>query len=211
MFEPGKISEHGFPRLGASEALLAVPLVRHFAETVLQRHPQRQRMQKEIRSLLSMCSAALAVQGAKRGVVTGAEVLRLTSEHVANHTAAYGECKPKHHMAMHIGAQVVADNGLLIDCFVHERKHQDLKKFATNKTQVETLPKCVLQHQLWFQAQDMKERIDAMRPVESFLKPPSALSLPLEALHGLQARVAREARLSHGDRTRELISVPVSI
>ena len=85
MFEPGKISEHGFPRLGASEALLAVPLVRHFAETVLQRHPQRQRMQKEIRSLLSMCSAALAVQGAKRGVVTGAEVLRLTSEHVANH------------------------------------------------------------------------------------------------------------------------------
>ena len=48
------------------------------------------------------------------------------------HRAAYGmeHIKPKHHYAMHNALQ--AERGdLVLDCFVHERKHQVLKRAAT--------------------------------------------------------------------------------
>lgn len=47
------------------------------------------------------------------------------------HRAAYGteRIKPKHHYAMHNALQ--AERGdLVLDCFVHERKHQVLKRAA---------------------------------------------------------------------------------
>ena len=55
------------------------------------------------------------------------------SRHLELFTAAYtkNEVKPKHHYAMHLPNQI-ANDGFLLDCFVHERKHQVAKTAATN-------------------------------------------------------------------------------
>ena len=62
--------------------------------------------------------------------------------------AAYPEveAKPKHHGAMH-AAEV---EEFMLDCFVHERKHQDVKDFG-GRVHGKAFAQGLLQHSLWKQ------------------------------------------------------------
>ena len=76
MFKERCINEAGYPRLGGSEALIAVPLARYFLDRTVIHIPGVQVMQQEIEALRAMRDAALAVQAVERLVISTASALR---------------------------------------------------------------------------------------------------------------------------------------
>jgi len=112
-------------KASASETLLAYPLLRYFAETIVL---PTSKLDKECDSFLAMCGLLDVLLSAKKGKInTGALDAKL-SRHLAAHKLAYGDqfLKPKHHFAFHNALQLTRDH-FMLDCFVHERKHQVLK------------------------------------------------------------------------------------
>ena len=72
MFADRCISDEGVPRLSASDAITAVPLVLYFVERIAVNMPGAEVMKPEIASMRSMCSVALAVQAVARLIYTAA-------------------------------------------------------------------------------------------------------------------------------------------
>ena len=77
---------------------------------------------ESLRALALLCD--LVERAKKSGGVDGRELDAAASGHMAAFCAAYSKwsCKPKHHLVMHVGSQLRRD-GLVLGCFVHERKH----------------------------------------------------------------------------------------
>ena len=100
MFRDAKISSEGWPRLSASECLLAVHLIRYFVERIVSRMPGvLPTMQSQIASLVAMVKAALWSQSVKRGVGSARTLATLSSEYLIARNRAYPDVDalPKHH------------------------------------------------------------------------------------------------------------------
>ena len=88
----------------------------------------------------------------KSGTLAPRVLAERTSAYIAARNLAYpnADAKPKHHYAMHI-----PENEVMIDCFVHERKHQDIKDKGGFVHNPQRLEKAVLvyntthEHTIW--------------------------------------------------------------
>ena len=197
MFAARKISEVGLPRLGASEALLALDLVRHFAETLSLSDEINRDFSLQLQSLRSMCSAALCCRNVKNGVAAPGELTRRTEEYFGLRNRAYPEIapRPKLHYCLHLGDQAEND-GMLLDCFVHERKHKDVKNLGGNIKSTSTYQTSVTAHAMWQHAQRLADVKDSFVG-KSRLQAPLKHSLELTPLFGAPTLTARRAYLEH--------------
>ncbi len=116
-------------KAGASELLSVYQVFRHFVESIVARSGK---LARETKSLLSLFRILDALQCMPRGCVSVAEFHAEVVNHMRYWQEAYPDedHKPKHHMSVHLG-KMYERHGMLWNCFVHERKHKTLKKFAT--------------------------------------------------------------------------------
>ena len=118
----------------ASELLSVYPIMEHMARNLLAPFHE---IRNELRSFLCMCDIVKQVQRMKRQCpVLESEVVRLKllqKSHLQAFIACYGEqqVRPKHHYSLHIGDQCL-EHGMMIDCFVLERKHKRIKHIANH-------------------------------------------------------------------------------
>jgi len=89
-------------------------------------------MAKELDSFYTLCEVIDMLHGVKMGSNIEPNLLKSKlAQHGCRHQLAYGsDCvKPKHHFAFHIPLQLERD-GMILDTFVLERKHQPIKQCA---------------------------------------------------------------------------------
>ena len=122
-----KSSKDSF-KAGATELLIVLPLVMHFAEIFLARF-----LPEEVRSLRALVAVAHECQEAKFGRGNAEKLASAVSHHLDIFRSVYGEewMRPKHHYVCHLPRQVARD-GFLLDAFTLERKHQEVKRAASN-------------------------------------------------------------------------------
>jgi hypothetical protein len=129
---------------GASEVLAVYPLIRYFLEVVI--IPQGL-LPNEVASFLACCRVLDSMDLVKKNGGAGAlaELKREVSSCLSLHVVAYGSAyiRPKHHYMMHMTRQVEED-GIWLDCFVHERKHQVIKEAASHLKNTVIYEKSVL-------------------------------------------------------------------
>ena len=125
-------------RAGASELLTVYPAIRHWIES----HPDLSKgtgLQKEKRALLKLFAVCDLVEEARR---TFGKDMRPIAErlkdavkvYMTDFIAAYGKSvvKPKHHMLLHVPAQLNRDL-MLLSCWPLERKHQTVLSAMNHK------------------------------------------------------------------------------
>ena len=122
-----KSSKESF-KAGATELLVVLPLLLHFAETFLVRS-----LPDEVRCLRAMATVAHECQEAKFGRGDADKLAAAVSRHLACFRLVYSEdmVKPKHHYLFHLPRQLARDT-FLLDAFTLERKHQEVKRAASN-------------------------------------------------------------------------------
>ena len=117
----------------ASIVLGVYELLRHYLLHVLT-DEQKYRVRKAMKSYLELASFLdLYLHAKNDGGVAIAPLLQEASRRfLAARRDAYGPdaFRPKHHMMQHIAPQLVAWDGLLVDCFAHERRHKMIKEKA---------------------------------------------------------------------------------
>ena len=102
----------------------------------------------ETASLLAVCRVLDLMDAIKKSGVGDRLVRELKQEVACSlrlHVAAYGVewVKPKHHYMIHMPRQV-SEDGVWLDCFVHERKHQVIKSAASHIKNTSSYEKSVL-------------------------------------------------------------------
>lgn len=137
-------------KAGASELLSVYPLVRYFVEVVI---APSALLLKERASFLALCEVIDIVQTAKFTSAThqlSARMKAAVARSLQLHVDAYGKefVRPKHHFLMHIWEQPAEDT-VLLDSFVHERKHQAVKAKASLIRTTQNYERSVLQSALY--------------------------------------------------------------
>ena len=125
VFETGKFSAT------ASQTLSCMPVLSRYVREVVQPSGE---LRDQVSSFLLCADTLEMLNGAARGVGTPARLEASTIEFLKAHQKAYGErwWVFKHHMSVHIPHMWQAFGGLL-NCWVHERKHRQVKRFVLNK------------------------------------------------------------------------------
>ena len=136
IFNEYRFSEAKF-RCSASEMLSLYGLLRHFVATKVEHTPA---LTAQRASFLAACTVLDTIWSAKRREVRLADAGRALRaalhEHMRLHLAAYGDqyIKPKHHLMFDIAEQMIRDGsvqqGVLLDMFVVERTHLEVKRVA---------------------------------------------------------------------------------
>ena len=130
-------------KAGAAEMLNVYPLVRHFLEVVV----PSDMIPLQRASFLACCRVVDLMQAVKRdGPGTRMPALRIAiADSFRKHVAAYSSefLRPKNHYQWHMCDQAEAD-GMWLDCFVHERKHQVVKDCATPTRNTRSYEKSVM-------------------------------------------------------------------
>ena len=141
--EKASLKDQSF-KAGAAEVLTILPLLRRFVEVAVAPTGQ---LHKEVASFLCMCRVVDLMQAVKRDC--SESNVRLLNAEVDSafrlHVEAYG-CglvKPKHHYMLHLTKQAESD-GIYLDCFVHERKHQVIKHSAEHIKNTRVFERTVL-------------------------------------------------------------------
>ena len=110
----------------------------HFLEMVVVPAAAR-RMHHEINSFRAVCKVLALVQKLKkrptRLAAQCSELQHAQEVHLQRFITAYGEGAviPKHHLYKHIPAQIQRDQ-MLLDTFVHERKHRCIRRVGESIT-----------------------------------------------------------------------------
>ena len=96
--------------------------------------------------LLLLCNVILLLQLVNTGTVTGDVLTAAIVAHLEKHLAIFNDSLwvPKHHFATHLGEQLKRF-GFLISCFVHERKHKLVKRFANCRENTTSIEKGILE------------------------------------------------------------------
>ena len=146
----------GHYKAGASELLQLLPVMLHMLLTVIL---PTGRAVREIASFVALCRVVCLMQKAKfqQGGATSETLLQAVQSHMRAFQDAYGvgEIKPKHHYELHVPAQVRRD-GLLLDTYVQERKHQLIKHCAEPVDNVRSLEKTTLARVLQEQLRELE-------------------------------------------------------
>ena len=120
-------------------------MLRHFALTVV---APAKKCDKEVASLVALCDVLDVFVAAKRQTKIEGLPGKAT-KFMDAHQAAYKDMymKPKHHFAWHNADQL--QRNVILDCWVHERKHKSLKRAAgfvanTSVFEASVLARCLL-------------------------------------------------------------------
>ena len=119
----------------ASEQLSFLPVFRRFTEAVISKSPLGLQFTAEITSMLALADVVDCLQAITRDHVVGEDHLyQLIATHLHAYRSAYGEdnMMPKHHYSIHLPKQMQA-HGRLFACFVHERRHQEIRKHTMQR------------------------------------------------------------------------------
>jgi hypothetical protein len=118
-------------KCSASECLSVYGMIRMFiAMYVWDAHAT---LQPALTSYYRLCSVLDLLMTAQSGKLDSNVLHRAIVNHLDSHKLAYGTGGwiVKFHMSMHLGA-MLSSHGLLLNCFVLERKHRDLKTAEKN-------------------------------------------------------------------------------
>jgi hypothetical protein len=128
-------------KCSASEMLLVFPVILFFLQTVMVGHG----MDDQIASYAKLGRVMHLVSLGKQSVQCGTELQIAIQAHGEAFGKAYPDFawKPKNHFIHHVPKQVDRD-GLLLDAFVGERKHQLIKAEATVVKNTSDFEKSVL-------------------------------------------------------------------
>ena len=123
--------ESGDLQCSASEGLSMYPVIRHW---VMQHVSYRgHQCEAAVCSFFALCKVLDLLSSLKRGrgSVNPDDLEAAVSTHFQLRLLAYGpdRCQPKMHLALH-HSQHLRRHGMLVSCYVHERKHKALKAFA---------------------------------------------------------------------------------
>ena len=146
----------------ASEALGMYPVLAEFlhdlpADRSRELHLAIQSFQalRRVLDLLVLCS--------KKGRVRSSELAEAIRGHLQAFKLAYGEAllPPKAHYSMHL--PLILDHwGLLLSCFVHERKHREVKRFLNNVQTGRSSDKSVTEDVLLSHYWELKEGVPSL-------------------------------------------------
>ena len=144
----------------ASQMIQFLPVLEHFVDRVLMKHEDREKMRGEFASFKALCRVMKLLREVKFMGVTADRRCRLEaalSEHLRIFVTTYGEdsVKPKHHYMLHLPLQIARD-GILLDCFVQERKHKIIKQSAKNIYFTADFERSVLARALLEQVRSLK-------------------------------------------------------
>ena len=116
------------PAGSASEFMSACPVVRKWVEDVVK---PAGICRAQVESLLRCMDVMDLLSQCDTGRVTPSMLADAMAIHYAAHVLAYGHTLfvPKHHYMLHIPAQLEKFK-ILVQCYVHERKHKILKRWA---------------------------------------------------------------------------------
>jgi len=122
-----KASKEHF-KAGATELIIVLPLVMHFAELFLAAV-----LPHEVNCLRALMTVVHESQEAKFGRGCDRALASAVSRHMTLFRTVYGNdnMKPKHHYCCHLPRQLARDH-FLLDAFTLERKHQEVKRAASN-------------------------------------------------------------------------------
>ena len=101
---------------------------------------------QECRSLLNLFSVLDHLRCLTSRLITGVELHRLIVQHLDSYKSAYGDeaiIKPKTHFSMHLGSYLSSQQ-LVLSCFVHERKHRFIKKWASDTLNTKGYEKSII-------------------------------------------------------------------
>ena len=109
-----------------------------------------------------MCDVVKILQACKHYGVTPArkqDLLAAARRHLQFFARVYGEScvKPKHHFMLHV-AVLVNEWSVLLDCYVHERKHKAIKQAASQIYNTESFERSVLARVLLEQMRSLKKK-----------------------------------------------------
>ena len=153
-----KDAKHEPLKCSASEALSVFSVFRHFL--LVEVMPRAcAHVKAACTSYISLCDVLEQLLRIPRGTASPASVRTAVQTHLRRFRAVYGEDAfvPKCHMAMHL-ADMFEQHGLLISCFVHERKHKEIKRYA-NELDITnaSFEKSVLKDVLYMHVEALKE------------------------------------------------------
>lgn len=130
----------------ASQVLAVYPLIQHLAETIIA--PQ-QTLAAETSSFLAMCKIVELLSCMKLRCPVPADLCdqlaAAQSQHLKLFVQSYGAeaVRPKHHFSLHLPSQIKRDK-LILDVWVHERKHRLIKSSARAVSHAPDHEKCVM-------------------------------------------------------------------
>ncbi len=123
----------------ASEGLCVIPVMQRFVEKVARPTAAkfmnvifRKAAEAACLSFLALCDVIMLLQVVAQGEITGRQLHDAVVAHLRLFVLAYGidALFPKCHYALHLGSMLLR-HGVLLSCFVHERKHKMVMRFAT--------------------------------------------------------------------------------
>lgn len=109
------------------------------------------------KSFYALCDVLRILTCLGKYDISGKQLHSAIHEHFSRYQAVYGveTVRPKHHMATHLG-QMLRAKGFLVSCFVHERKHRAVKRYANLLQNTTHFDKSVLSDVMWDQFQALK-------------------------------------------------------
>ena len=139
----------------ASELLDITPIFKRYLERVVLHEVDGTRMSDHVKSMIACLDVVLLCQKARRrGAVDPDYFERAVAHHMSLCKRVYGDdfLKPKHHYALHLADQLRAF-GCLLSCFVHERKHRAVIRYAKIRCTLQQFDSLVLEevicHNIW--------------------------------------------------------------
>ena len=164
----------------ASEALTAYPIIRLFLQDLRESRDLGLELRQAINSFMGLCQVLDTLQQTSTaGSVQPNDLRRQIKLHLDTYKAAYPQESflPKHHLALHLSMQLQR-NGCLLSCFVQERRHKELKRYANQQTAAKRGSEQHLLKEVFLSQLEALERLH--------LVPPAALEGPKPATAVLQ-------------------------
>ena len=168
-------------KCSASEALSIYAPLRFFLMSIA--CDQGSDLQKAITSFFCLASVLDHLRKTMKGEIDANNLLELIVKHTCYFKSAYGEDSmiPKFHFCLHLPS-MLSTHGLLIACFVHERKHKEVKRVTNNLSNTHGwFESNILESVIQMHLQDLADD-DYMPPVCANLVKPSPAGPDLTAL-----------------------------
>ncbi len=177
----------GFVSGNASELLSSVPVVAKFLRDVV----GAGKCPEHVKSFLLLCDLVDLLQIVNTGFVTPARLEAAILAHARAHIAAYGTQKwvPKHHYIMHLPKQL-QHHGFLLNTFLQERKHKNVKRMCNPRVNTVSFDRGVLEDVTEQQLYAIQTSL-----VGSTLRDAHAASPRLEAVARQMLTVHRDAEV----------------
>ena len=162
----------------ASEALTAYPVFRLLLQDLRESRDLGLELRQAINSFICLCQVLDLLQQTSTGSVPPENLRRAIKLHLDTYQTAYpdGSFLPKHHLAMHLSMQLQR-NGCLLSCFVQERRHKELKRYANQQTAAKKGTEVHLLKEVFLSHLEALERLDLEPPtgLQGAVKPATAV------------------------------------